>query len=40
VAETTGLMAEVFSWTDTERAEAAADFEIILARRHRVQAAV
>jgi glycerol-3-phosphate dehydrogenase len=40
VAETTGLMAEVFGWTDTERAEAAADFETILARRHRVQAAV
>ena len=39
VAETAGLMAEALGWTEAEKAEAVADFETIMARRHKVQAA-
>ena len=40
VAETAGLMAEAFGWTEEERAEAVAELNTIMARRHKVQAAV
>ena len=33
-------MAEALGWTEAEKAEAIVDFETIMARRHRVQAAV
>jgi glycerol-3-phosphate dehydrogenase len=40
VTEAAVLMAEALGWTEAEKAEAVADFETIMARRHRVQAAV
>ena len=40
VAETAGLMAEALGWSEAEKAEAVLDFETIMARRHKVQAAV
>ncbi|WP_034853249.1 glycerol-3-phosphate dehydrogenase/oxidase [Inquilinus limosus] len=39
VAEAGGLIASVLGWTEAEAAAAAARFEDIMARRHRVQAA-
>ena len=39
VAEGAVLMAEALGWTEAETAEAIADFEAIMARRHKVQAA-
>ena len=39
LAETAGLMAEALGWTQAEKLEATADFETIMARRHKVQAA-
>ena len=40
VAEAAGLMAEAFGWSEEEKAGAVENFETIMARRHRVQAAV
>ena len=40
VAETAGLMAEALGWSEADKAESILDFETIMARRHRVQAAV
>ena len=39
VAEGAALMAEALGWTEAETAEAIVDFETIMARRHKVQAA-
>ncbi len=40
VAESAALMAEALGWTEAEKAEAIRNFDSIMARRHKVQAAV
>jgi glycerol-3-phosphate dehydrogenase len=40
VAETAGLMAQALDWTENAKAEAIRNFETIMARRHKVHAAV
>jgi glycerol-3-phosphate dehydrogenase len=40
VAETAGLMAQAFDWTEDAKAEAVQNFETIMAGRHKVRAVV